>query len=178
VPLFRHGSALNGRNKGGTIFLRLLMLGSGSYADAMGGWLSRPTRDRDIDGHHDRPCHRKPPPIHDTYYIAAHLHYVLQLAVVFGYFAGLYYLFPKLTGYAYYGLLGRVHFWLLFIGVNTIVVPQVLLVTSVAGQVAVAPGAFDHWNLVSRFGSYICAAASLLFLVNMVFSLLRRRPAD
>ena len=118
------------------------------------------------------------PPIHDTYYIAAHLHYVLQLAVVFGYFAGLYYLFPKLTGYAYYGLLGRVHFWLLFIGVNTIVVPQVLLVTSVAGQVAVAPGAFDHWNLVSRFGSYICAAASLLFLVNMVFSLLRRRPAD
>jgi cytochrome c oxidase subunit I len=58
-------------------------------------------------------------PLHDTYYVAAHLHYVLQLAVVFGYFAGLYYLFPKLTGYCYCDLLGRVHFWLLFIGVNT-----------------------------------------------------------
>jgi cytochrome c oxidase subunit I len=117
-------------------------------------------------------------PLHDTYYIAAHLHYVLQLPVVFGYFAGLYYLFPKLTGYAYYDLLGRVHFWLLFIGVNTMVVPQVLLVTSVVGQVGGAPDAFHYWNLVSRFGSCICAAASLLFLVNMAFSLLRRRPAD
>src|SRR5262245_56963721 len=112
------------------------------------------------------------PPLHDTYYIAAHLHYVLQLPVVFGYFAGLYYLFPKLTGFAYYDLLGRVHFWLLFIGVNTMVVPEVLLVTSVPGKVAGAADAVDYWNLVSWFGSYICALASILFLVNMVFSLL------
>jgi cytochrome c oxidase subunit 1 len=41
------------------------------------------------------------PPMQDTYYVAAHLHYVLGLAVVFGFFAGWYYLFPKLTGYAY-----------------------------------------------------------------------------
>jgi cytochrome c oxidase subunit I len=117
-------------------------------------------------------------PLRDTYFVAAHLQYVLQLAVVFGYFAGLYYLFPKLTGYAYYDLLGRVHFWLQFIGVNTMLVPQVLLVTSVPWQVAGAPDAFHYWNLVSWFGSYICAAASLVFFLNMVLSLLRRRPAD
>jgi len=112
------------------------------------------------------------PPLHDTYYLAAHLHYVLQLPVVFGYFGRLVLLVPEADRFC------RVHFWLFFIGVNTMVVPQVLLVTSVAGQVAGAPDAFDYWNLVSWFGSYICAVASLLFLVNMVFSLLRRRPAD
>ena len=118
------------------------------------------------------------PPLQDTYFVVAHLHYVLKLAVVFGYFAGLYYLFPKLTGYAYYNLLGRVHFWLLFIGVNTMLVSQVLLVTSESGQVAGTPDAFHYWNLVSEFGSYICAVASLVFFVNMVLSLLRRRPAN
>src|SRR5262245_14273384 len=117
------------------------------------------------------------PPLHDTFLVAAHLHWVLQLAVAFGFFAGLYYLFPKLTGYGYYNVLGRVHFWLLFIGVNTMLVPQVLLVTNAAGR-AESPDAFHYWNLVSQFGSYLAAVASLVFFVNMVFSLLRRRPAD
>ena len=40
-------------------------------------------------------------PLHDTYFVAAHVHYVLHLGVGFGYFAGLYYMFPNLTGYAY-----------------------------------------------------------------------------
>ena len=93
---------------------------------------------------------------------------MLQLPVAFGFFAGLYYLFPKLTGFRYYDVLARVHFWLLLIGVNTMLVPQVLLVTSVPGQVAGAPDAFYYWNLASWFGSYICAAASLVFFVNMV----------
>src|SRR5262245_40933369 len=118
------------------------------------------------------------PPLHDTFLVAAHLHWVLQLAVAFGFFAGLYYLFPKLTGYGYYNVLGRVHFWLLFIGVNTMLVPQVLLVTNAAGRVAESPDAFQYWNLVSQFGSYLAAIASLVFFVNMVLSLLRRRPAD
>jgi cytochrome c oxidase subunit I len=118
------------------------------------------------------------PPLQDTFLVAAHLHWVLQLAVAFGFFAGLYYLFPKLTGYRYYDVLARVHFWLLFIGVNIILVPQVLLVTSAAGRVAEAPDAFHYWNLVSQCGSYIAVVASLVFFVNMVLSLLRRRPAD
>jgi len=118
------------------------------------------------------------PPLQDKYFVAGHLNYVLKLAVVFGYFAGVYYLIPKLTGYAYYNLLGRVHFWLPFIGVNTMLVSQVLLVTSESGQVAGTLNAFHYWNLVSQFGSYICAVASFVFFVNMVLSLLRRRPAN
>ena len=106
------------------------------------------------------------------------MHYVLHLTVVFGFFAGWYYLFPKITGYAYSNLLGRIHFRLLFIGVNTMLMPQVLLVSRVAERVADAPDAYRHWNLVSWIGSYISAASFLVFIPNMVLSFLRRRPAD
>jgi cytochrome c oxidase subunit I len=62
-----------------------------------------------------------------TYHIVAHFHYVLSLAAVFGIFAGWYYWFPKITGYTYSDLLGKVPFWKLFIGANTIFFPQHLL---------------------------------------------------
>jgi cytochrome c oxidase subunit I len=115
--------------------------------------------------------------LHDTYFVAPHLHYVLSLAAVFGFFAGWYYLFPKVTGYAYSDLLGMIHFWSYFIGVNTMLVPHVLVVVVLAGRVGDAPDAFRHWNLVSSIGAYVCAAGSLVFIGNMVLSLLRRRPA-
>jgi cytochrome c oxidase subunit 1 len=116
--------------------------------------------------------------LHDTYFVVAHFHYVLHLPVVFGFFAGWYYLFPRMTTYAYSDTLGRVHFWLLFIGVNTALVPQILLASSLAGRVVNAADGFGHANLVSLIGSYISAASSLVFLVNMALSFLRRRPAD
>ena len=115
--------------------------------------------------------------LHDTYFVAPHLHYVLSLSAVFGFFAGWYYLFPKITGYAYSDLLGRIHFWSYFIGVNAMLAPPVLVVVALARRVADAPDAFRHWNLVSSTGAYVCAAGSLVFIGNMVLSLLRRRPA-
>src|SRR5215467_5812997 len=65
--------------------------------------------------------------LHDTYFVVAHFHYVLLLPVVFGFFAGWYYLFPRITSYAYSDTLGRIHFWLLFIGANTALAPEVVL---------------------------------------------------
>jgi hypothetical protein len=62
--------------------------------------------------------------LQDTYYIVAQFHYVLSLAAVFGIFAGWYYWFPKITGYTYSDFLGKLHFWLSFIGANTIFFPQ------------------------------------------------------
>jgi cytochrome c oxidase subunit 1 len=122
----------------------------------------------------------KPPvnrTLHDTYYIVSHLHYLLSLAAVFGFFAAWYYLFPKITGYAYSNLLGRIHFWLLFIGVNVILVPQILFFARMVERLADAPGAFRYWNLGSWIGKYIAAVSTLVFILNMVLSLLRRRPA-
>ena len=60
----------------------------------------------------------------DTYYVVAHFHYVLSLAAVFAIFAGWYYWFPKMTGYMYSETLGKLHFWLMFIGANVAFFPM------------------------------------------------------
>lgn len=75
--------------------------------------------------------------LHDTYFVVAHWHWVLALAAVFGFFAGWYYLFPKISGYAYSDFLGKVHFWLSFIGFTMMFVPQLVVIAGMAGRMGV-----------------------------------------
>jgi cytochrome c oxidase subunit 1 len=116
--------------------------------------------------------------LHDTYFVVDHSQYMLRLAMVFGFFAACYYLFPKLTGYAYSDLLGKIHFWLLAIGLIVILVPlQILLAARTVEQLPNVTDLLRYWILMSRIGSYVSAASTLVFVANMVLSFLRKRPA-
>jgi len=116
--------------------------------------------------------------LQDTYYIVAHFHYVLSLAAVFGIFAGWYYWFPKMTGYSYSDLLGKIHFWISFVSANMIFFPQHFLgLAGMPRRVADYPDAFGHWNFISSIGAYVFAAGMAIFIANMALAFRRKAPA-
>jgi cytochrome c oxidase subunit 1 len=116
--------------------------------------------------------------VHGTYYVVAHFHYVLSLGSTFAILAGWYYWFPKITGYMYSELLGKVHFWLTFGAVNVVFFPQHFLgLAGMPRRLADYPVAFEHWNFVSSIGSYASSAAFLIFLINMALAFVRKRRA-
>jgi len=116
--------------------------------------------------------------LQDTYYVVAHFHYTMSLGATFGIFAGWYYWFPKMTGYTYSEALGKLHFWLSFIGANTIFFPQHFLgLAGMPRRIVDYPDAFAGWNFVSSVGSYIFAVGLLVFAINMISAFRRKEAA-
>jgi cytochrome c oxidase subunit 1 len=116
----------------------------------------------------------------DSYFVVAHFHFVLIGAILFNIFAAVYYWFPKTTGRMLNETLGRWHFWLLVIGFNlTFVTLHFVGMLGMPRRIYTYPAdrGWEIWNLVATLGVPIQAAAILLFLVNVIISLRRGKPA-
>jgi cytochrome c oxidase subunit 1 len=119
--------------------------------------------------------------LHNTYYVIAHFHYVLSLGSVFAIFAGFYYWLGKMSGREYSELLGKIHFWMTFIGVNLAFFPMHFLgLAGMPRRVSDYPDAFAGWNFVSSIGAFIAYAGALIFVINVVYTLFagKRAPAN
>ena len=111
--------------------------------------------------------------LHDTYFIVAHIHYVLFGGSVFGVFAGLYYWFPKMSGRMLSEALGKASFWVMFVGFNL-----TFLVQHSAGLSGMPRRIYDYpesagwagFNLASTIGSFMLGFGVLLTVANVVRS--------
>jgi cytochrome c oxidase subunit 1 len=117
--------------------------------------------------------------VHDTYFIVAHLHFVLFGGSVSAIYAGLYYWFPKITGRMYDERLGKVHFWMNFIGTNLAYLP--MFVAGILGmprRVSDYAPEFAELNVLATIGAVILALSSFPFIYNAIISWVRGPKAS
>ena len=115
-------------------------------------------------------------PLHDTYYVVAHFHYVLSLGAIFAIFGGFYYWIGKMSGRQYPETLGKLHFWITFIGVNLTFFPMHFLgLAGMPRRIPDYPEAFAGWNHVASIGAYIGFAGALLFVFIVIYTLVAGR---
>jgi cytochrome c oxidase subunit 1 len=118
--------------------------------------------------------------LHDTYFVVAHLHYVLFGGSVFGIFAGIYYWFPKMSGRLMSEALGKLSFWVMFVGFNL-----TFLIQHSAGLSGMPRRVYDYpegagleaFNLISTIGSFLLGIGVLITVVNVIRSVKHGRRA-
>jgi cytochrome c oxidase subunit 1 len=107
----------------------------------------------------------------DSYYVVAHLHYVLFGGSIFGIFAGLYYWWPKMFGRLLDEQLGKLSFWLIFVGFNVTFFPMHMLgLLGMPRRIYTYDhgGLWEGYNLASSIGSGIMSLGILVFVINVI----------
>src|SRR5437773_2680716 len=109
--------------------------------------------------------------VSDTYFVVAHIHYVLFGGSVFTIFAGIYHWFPKMTGRMYDETLGKLHFWLSFIFFNLTFGPMHFVgIDGMPRRVADYAHQFATWNAIISVSSFIFGLSFLVFVYNIIAS--------
>jgi cytochrome c oxidase subunit 1 len=118
--------------------------------------------------------------LHNSYFVVAHFHYVLVGAIVFCFFGGFYYWYPKMTGRMLDERLGKWHFWLFVLGFHmTFDFMHIPGLLGMPRQIyTYEPGrGWDGWNMIVSVGGLVQAVATLIFVYNMVHSYFRGADA-
>lgn len=118
--------------------------------------------------------------VEDSYFVVAHLHYVLFGGTVFAIFAGVYYWFPKLTGRLLNETIGKWHFWIMFAGFNLTFFPMHIL-----GLLGMPRRIYTYntdsgwtlWNFLETIGAFIITVSILIFIWNLWISLRKGQTA-
>lgn len=117
--------------------------------------------------------------LHDTYFVVAHFHYTLFGGVIFALFAGIYHWFPKTTGKMFNQTLGKVHFWLIFIGFNSTFLPMFWLgARGMRRRVADYPPELGNVHLWVSLAAILIISGVITFLYNMIYSAIKGSAAD
>ncbi len=124
-------------------------------------------------------------PLHDTYYVIGHFHYVVAPGTIFALFAGIYYWFPKLTGRKMNEVLGRIHFFGSFVCMNAIFMPMFIV-----GLAGVSRRLWDggaqyahaqpvlHWNEFMSVGAWVLGIFQLFFIFNLFWSIRKGKKVE
>jgi len=116
---------------------------------------------------------------HDTYFVVAHFHYVLVTGAVFSIMAAAYYWMPKWTGHMFDTTLAQWHFWCSLISVNVLFFPMHFV--GLAGMPRRIPDyalQFADFNMMSSIGAFIYGASQILFLYNVIATIVAGEPVS